>query len=452
MKKVSLTDLYDDLSTQSIVYPFMDELEELANYEKAIRYGQTPDDSAAKEYANYTAAMNDGAHMFVATAINVGQVLEKYAANIGTHVLPPVQIYLHAIQPGDDKIIADFGRTMNKSENGYPNTNLEIMKYTNIILSAHKIGQLLTKGTDQIYYSVTDHRLAQALAGKGYVPPGTGFETQRYIADYFQPAAYLSGDLRPTIIPVNLHFSKGESHATAIFIQPNENGEGNEAFFFEPHVDAPWSRDLDKILVQLFGETLKKFNITYTSLVMQHCPSALQSALINDYGSCQTWTLLGMLMCARNPDVNKRELFGYLIGLKHNAKLALDLFVYHIYKIFGMGKTLPTLELANKEETISSPIDSFKELQTKLIGEAASQDVIDLLNSVVPKDSWAWRGRFSITAGTDVPEGVKLLLTAIAEQDTPLNIIKLMSTYSLKDYIDAAIFIKAFNKLSNPST
>lgn len=451
---INFVKVHEQISKQPIIYPFADELKELAAYEKAMMAGEQPSEAMQTEFNKFIGAITHGAHMYVATAVNIGQVLEKYATNIGTHVLPPVRIYLHQIQPGDGKIIEGFGRRMKDGVKEFPNTVSDWLKYDPMIRAGLKIRLKEIEGelnkNNPIYYSVKDPRLAEALAKRKIASiQGAEHETQTYISDRFLPAAYLTGELKPTIIPVHLTFNDGMGHATAIYIQPGR--DGNEAFYFEPHVNAPWSQDIDKILTKLFRRMLKKFNIRYTSLVKQHCPRSLQSALIKDYGSCQTWTLLAMLMCALNPTVGKRELFGYMIGLGHNVRILLDVFIYHIYSLFDTGESAPNPRLANIEDSIAPAIADFTQYRDKLLAGHLAPNAISLLNAIIPARSWVWRGKSSKEVGTEMPIGMRMLMMAIAVGKSPEALFNIIHEHQLSSYIEMAFFLKEFSRVYPPN-
>lgn len=454
-KYFGFKELRDALTAQSIIYPFMDELRILAEHEVVgVDPMSLPENN---EFRKYAQSMKEGAKYFVATAINLGNILPKYAGMMSVHMLPTIGVCLHKMEKGDANTIKSYAKVMLKSENL---STFDKEKHLYQDLAADKFRELEDDGlldSETYYYTLSDDKLAYFLTGKtGIVAAANAsFDVHKYISSTFLPPLDFAGNIKPTIIPVQLKFTDDTSHATAIFIQPATGlsaGRGeNEAFFFEPHVDAPWSRRLDKTLSSLLKSMFQKFGIRYTSLVKQSCPMGLQSAMVGDHGSCQTWNLMAMLMCALNPGMPKKELFGKLIGLGDIAVMALNIFIYHIYSLFDMGKTNPIEPFLGLDETIDHSVRMFRAVINRLLQNHSDNKVAaELLMALKPKRSWVWCSFAQALNCTNIPSKVDEFLQLLVSDFAVDDLWQLMHKNNIFEYIEMEKFMPVLYKLFPP--
>lgn len=346
----SLAELHIILRSSGVKYPFDDLLDKMvADENLAAKFIKSINDDNDKFYAVFLFNIHDGPDDYYRSlAGQAGQIIFDYP------------ILLHELEPGDAeallrtskkwfaeersmrRVIEDLNKPSKTLQN--PFSAAAAMKRATIDLIERKrrlsdklyddgtrIMHLLTKDpSGRNYYHIVDSLVVDALGlEKMEVKPINNYESEiKSLLDAGKIA----------LLNVNLRFTWGGDHANSIIIDPNTAG-GPTAFYFEPHVIAHWSKEMERVITNLFGGMFERLGIKKLSLWEMNCPIGLQSSdRAADWGSCAIWNGLIISMCIMNPQKTKSALLKILMSLRGQAYNLLHLFIFYITRQVRSGK------------------------------------------------------------------------------------------------------------------
>lgn len=341
----SLVELRDIIRASGIKYPFNDMLDEVVDNDEAA--------------AAFMKSINDDTRWFVSYFINnfedrdafyamlTGGNVKVFKYTIILHLIRPIDMWkiykamenirgeIRALQAKRTRIL------QSKLSNPFARiTPAELVKqldetikekeklFADFSKIAVRVQKLSEKISDKNYIQVTDtiRRLLDVSAPQ-YMQVEEAADNEAEIAQLIQ-----SG--RPVVLYLLLGFTDGDSHATSIVIDPNTVG-GPTAFYVEPHVQALWSDEMEKIISSTFSDLFRRIGVKYTSMWAMNCPIGLQNN-DHDWGSCSSWNSLVVSTCLLNPHKTKSAVLKVLLSLREHVYQLLHLYNFYVARLSAM--------------------------------------------------------------------------------------------------------------------
>ena len=441
---MGLLQLNDYIAKSGVIYPFHSELYYITEILKRAAEQNVDPSSIGTEFADFVRTHREGGAFYVGRVINRDAALQKYLVDMGIHVMPKVFIYLHKVEKKDLPVLRSYAAEVNRAiaDKKIP---LNDMRAVVNLGNLHEITKSVNNG-ERVYIRVTDERLAHLLTGQPLDTNLISYGDHRvhnYISNQFEIPIRSDGTAASiVVIPISIEFLGYGSHANSITISPAADGTG-EAFYFEPHVSAEWSRDMNEIIGSMFKRLFEKHNVKYKTAISESCPLGMQANMPYDYGSCQTWNMLIAITLTMNPTIPKADVMKSMLNLGQSIGLVMDLFIYHIYSRYAFG-TIDTIpELASRAAVAEPAMKEITDYRDQLA--ATATDRAALLTAVEPLCTWAWMGITEASAGSILDLAKKFVQT-LASGTLP-DIYKMSVEYPVGRYFDSSKIFRALRDL-----